>query len=59
MPAHDYEPTKAEMEEPVKVDAGEMTFEEGVQRFLRTPVEVREVSSEEWRVRRQKKPEAA
>lgn len=48
VPAHDYEPTKAEMEQPVNVEAGDITFEDAVQRFLPTPVEVRD----EWRARR-------
>lgn len=56
VPAHDYEPTKAEMEEKVQVETGGLSFEESVQRFLRTPVEVREVSSDEWRARRKAAP---
>ncbi len=54
VPAHDYEPTKAEMEEEVTVGDETTTFEEAVQHFLRTPVEVREVSADEWRRRRKR-----
>lgn len=52
VPAHDYEPTKDEMNDPVKVDIGDQTFEESVQQFMRTPVEVREVAAKDWRRRR-------
>ncbi|MDE0368133.1 MAG: hypothetical protein OXP09_21505 [Gammaproteobacteria bacterium] len=42
VPPEDYEPTPEEMEEIIKIDIGDMTVEEAVQTFLRTPVEVRE-----------------
>ncbi len=54
VPAHDYEPTNDEKEKPVEVDTGDLTFEAAVQRFVRTPVEVREVSSKNWRKRRRR-----
>lgn len=54
VPAHDYEPTRAEMDDEVSVGDQGMTFEDWVRQFLRTPVEVREVSAAEWRSRRRK-----
>lgn len=55
VPASDYQPTKAEKEEPVKLEgAQDMTVEQAVQRILR-PVEVREVPAAEYRARRKDK----
>lgn len=52
VPSNDYQPTAAEMKEPIRLDGSQdMTFEQAVQRMLQ-PVEVREVSAEEWRKRR-------
>lgn len=50
VPDHKYQPTKAEMEEVVAPPAG-MTFEQAIGALLR-PVEVDEVSTKEWRKRR-------
>ncbi len=49
--AKDYQPTKAELEEPIRVDVGDMTVEEAMRRLLR-PVKVREVSSAKRREQR-------
>ena len=52
VPSNDYQPTVAEMKEPIKLEgAQDMTFEQAVQRLLR-PVEVQEVPSATWRNRR-------
>ena len=52
VPSNDYQPTAAEMKEPIKLEgAQDMTFEQAVQRMLR-PVEVKEVPSVAWRKRR-------
>ncbi len=52
VPSSDYQPTAAEMKEPIKMEgAQDMTFEQAVQRLLR-PVDMREVPSTEWRKRR-------
>ena len=54
IPASDYQPTAAEMNEPIKLDGSQdVTFEQAVQRMLK-PVEIREVSASEWRRRRRK-----
>ena len=53
VPAKDYQPTKAELEEKVQVDLNGMTFDQAMQRLLR-PVEVEEVSAEEYRADRRK-----
>jgi len=52
VPSNEYQPTVAEMKEPIKLEgAQDMTFEQAVQRLLR-PVEVQEVPAPEWRNRR-------
>ena len=52
VPSSDYQPTAAEMKEPIKPEgAQDVTFEKAVQRLLR-PVDMREVPSTEWRKRR-------
>ena len=48
VPAKDYQPTKAELEEPIKLNLNGMSFEQAVQRLMR-PVEVTEISEEEHR----------
>ena len=48
-PDHTYQPTQAEMEEPVRLPDG--NFKEAVHRILQ-PTEVHEVSAKEWRKRR-------
>lgn len=53
VPAKDYQPTKAELEEPIKLDLGGLTFEEAMQRLMQ-PVEIEEVSAEERRNGRKK-----
>ena len=48
----DYQPTRAELDEPIKLDGAEdMSVDEVVQRLLR-PVQMREVPAAEWRKRR-------
>ena len=50
VPAKDYQPTKAEMEEPITLD-GNVPLDEAVGRLLQ-PVEVEEISAEDWLKRR-------
>ena len=47
VPANDYQPTKAEMEEPITLD-GNVPLDEAVGRLLQ-PVEVDEIRVEDWR----------
>ena len=56
VPAKGYQPTRAEMDEPVNIDRGDLTYAEAVQRLLR-PVDVREVSAEEHRAERDRQDE--
>lgn len=54
VPENDYQPTKAELEEPIRVDLPEgVTFEDAVRHVLR-PVNVRRISAEEHRRRHPK-----
>ncbi len=48
VPAKDYQPTKAELEEPIKLNLNGMSFEQAVQRLMR-PVEVTEANEGELR----------
>ena len=49
--AKDYQPTRAEMDEPISVPKTKGGIRTAVQRILR-PVELREISAEDWRKRR-------
>lgn len=51
VPAKDYQPTRAEMEEPISVHRQGREFRDALQRILR-PADGREISAEEWRKRR-------
>ena len=51
VPAKDYQPTKDELEETVRIDLNGLTFEQAMQRLMR-PVEVEEVSADECRAKR-------
>ena len=55
VPASDYQPTKAEMNEPVVIDRGGLSADEAAQRVARSvtaPADVTEVSAADWRKRR-------
>ena len=55
VPASDYQPTKAEMEEPIVIDRGGLSVDEAAQRIARgltAPTEVVRVSAADWRKRR-------
>ena len=50
VPSKRYRPTRAELCEPVKIDTGELSFEQAVQRLMR-PVDVKEFSVDEHRAK--------
>jgi len=55
VPDHKYQPTKAELEEPIVLDRGGLSAGEAVERLARAvtaPAEVVEVSAKTWRKRR-------
>ena len=55
VPASDYQPTKAEMNEPIVLDRGGLSVDEAVRRLgaaVTAPAEVVEVSAADWRKRR-------
>lgn len=55
VPASDYQPTKAELEEPIVLDRGGLSAGEAVERLAQAvtvPAEVVEVSAKDWRKRR-------
>jgi hypothetical protein len=54
IPAKDYQPTRAELEEKVQLNLNGMTFDQAMQRLLR-PVEVEEVSAAEHRAERNRR----
>lgn len=57
VPASDYQPTKAEMEEPIVIDRGGRSADEAVRlaaKRVTAPVEVVEVSAKDWRKRRKR-----
>lgn len=57
VPASDYQPTKAEMNEPIVLDRGGLSVEEAARRLgrsLTAPAEVVEVSAADWRKRRKR-----
>ena len=57
VPERDYQPTKAEMEEPIIINRGGLSVDEAAQRIaqrLTTPTEVVRVSAADWRKRRKK-----
>ena len=56
VPAKDYQPTKAELEEPIKVNRQGVPLDKAVKRLLQ-PVEVREISAAEYRAQRKGKGE--
>ena len=53
VPAKDYQPTKAELEEPINLNLNGMGFEQAMQRLMR-PVEVEEISEDEHRSGRER-----
>ena len=53
VPAKDYQPTKAELEAPVRIERGGVPLDKAVQRILE-PVEVQEASAAKYRERRGK-----
>jgi hypothetical protein len=55
VPASDYQPTKAEMNEPIVIDRIALSADEAAQRLARrvaAPAKVVEVSAADWRTRR-------
>ena len=54
VPAKDYQPTKAELEEPIRINRQGVPLDKAVKRLLQ-PVEVREISAEEYRAKRKGK----
>ena len=58
VPAKDYQPTKAELEEPIKVNRQGVPLDKAVKRLLQ-PVEVREISAAEYRARRKERTDDA
>ena len=55
LPASDYQPTKAEMEEPIVIDRDGLSDDEAVRHAARqvtASAEVVEVSAKDWRKRR-------
>jgi len=57
VPASDYQPTKAELEEPIVIDHGGLSVEEAALRLGRavsSPAEAVEVSAADWRKRRKR-----
>ena len=55
VPASDYQPTKAEMNEPIVIDRGGLSADEAVRHAARrvtASAEVTEVSATDWRKRR-------
>ena len=55
IPASDYQPTKAELNEPIVIDRGGLSVGEAAQRVARSvtaPANVAEVSAADWRKRR-------
>ena len=54
VPASNYQPTKAELEEPIVIDRGGLSVDEAAQRIaqgLTAPANVVEVSAADWRKR--------
>ena len=54
VPAKDYQPTKAELEDPIRINRQGVPLDKAVKRLLQ-PVEVREISAEEYRAQRKGK----
>ena len=55
VPASDYQPTKAELEEPIVIDRGGLSVDEAAQRVAQSvtaPADVAMVSVADWRKRR-------
>ena len=55
VPASGYQPTKAELEEPIVIDRGGLSVDEAAQQVARSvtaPADVAEVSAADWRKRR-------
>ena len=55
IPASGYQPTKAEMNEPIVIDRGGLSVDEAAQRVARSvtaPADAAEVSVADWRKRR-------
>ena len=62
VPDNNYQPTKAEMNEPIVIDRGGMSVDEAARRVacsVTTPAEMVEVSAAEWRRRRKQAALAA
>ena len=62
IPASDYQPTKAEMNEPIMIDRGGLSVDEATSRVVRrvaAPAEVVEVSAVDWRKRRKQAARAS
>ena len=57
VPASDYQPTKAELEEPIVIDRGGLSVDEAARSIaqgLAAPANVVEVSATDWRKRRKR-----
>ncbi len=62
VPASDYQPTKAEMNEPIVIDRGGLSVDEAASRVARrvtAPADVVEVSAADWRKRRKQAARAS
>ena len=54
VPAKDYQPTKAEMDEPIALDGTGVSLDQAMGRIL-APVDVQEVSADDWREQRERR----
>ena len=62
VPASNYQPTKAELEEPIVIDRGGLSVDEAAKRIaqgLTSPANVVEVSAADWRKRRKQAARSA
>jgi hypothetical protein len=62
VPASDYQPTKAEMNEPIVIDRGGLSVDEAAHRIaqrITAPTDAVEVSAADWRKRRKQAARSA